>query len=691
MDGAKEPDRFPCEDPHRIDFNEDNVRIGIDIGGTFTDFVFFDEELRAFYTYKVLSNPLNPAQPVLDGLEALDLKKPPSIIHGSTIATNALLERKGARTALISTYGFRDVIAIGRQVRSELYDFAAHRPQPLVPEELRLEIKERVDHRGNVITPLNEEGVKDLCESLKNLDAESVAVCLLFSFAYPTHEKTIARVFREADFFVSPSCEILPEFREYERTSTSVINAYVSPIVDRYLQQLKDRLEDVDFRMMQSNGGSIRASQIRKQAVRSILSGPAGGVVGAFHIAKIAGFENVIGFDMGGTSTDVSLCAGDIRITNEAEIDGFPIRIPMIDIHTVGSGGGSIAYVDAGGALRVGPQSAGADPGPVCYGLGGTEPTVTDANLVLGRLMPEYFLEGRMSLDSRSAQSALEDLAEQAGISAQSDLSRSQTAALGVIHVVNARMERALRVISVERGHDPKDFTLVSFGGAGGLHAAQLARALGIPRVLIPPTASTLSALGMLTADAVKDYVQTVMLPGTTAIEKLETLLEPLVDQCLDEFQQEGISKDRIILQKDLDIRYEGQGYELTVPLSAEFEQNFHDSHMQTYSHSSPDSPIEIVNVRLRGIGGVPRPPLPRAPLGTEDPEEAYLGQRPFVLIDGSVSPKPFYRGDQLKPGHVLRGPAIVVYKDTTVFLPVGDRARVDEFFNLVVEIGSET
>jgi N-methylhydantoinase A len=667
------------------------MRIGIDIGGTFTDFVFFDEELRTFYTYKVLSTPLNPAQPVLDGLEEIDSRESPFIIHGSTIATNALLERKGARTALISTKGFRDVIAIGRQVRSELYDFFAHRPEPLVPDELRLEIAERVDHRGKVLTRLNEDAVKELCESIQDLDTESVAVCLLFSFAYPAHEKTIARVLREAGFFVSPSCEILPEFREYERASTTVINAYVSPIVDRYLHELEEQLGAADFRIMQSNGGSIRASQIRKQAVRSILSGPAGGVVGAFHVGKMAGYENVIGFDMGGTSTDVSLCAGEIKITKEAEIDRFPIRIPMIDIHSVGSGGGSIAYTDAGGALRVGPQSAGADPGPVCYGLGGTKSTVTDANLVLGRLMPDYFLEGRMSLDSQAADAALEVLAKQANILVQSDLSLSQTAALGVIRVVNAHMERALRVISVERGYDPKDFILVSFGGAGGLHAAQLARALGIPRVLIPPTASTLSALGMLTADVIKDYGQTVMLAGNTPIEKLEELVTPFVDQGLYELQEEGIPKERITFYKELDIRYEGQGYELTVPLTLEFAQIFHASHEETYGHSSPGSPIEIVNIRLRAIGSVPRPPFPRAPLGSDDPEEASLGQRQFVQMDGRSSPKPFYQGDRLKPGHVLRGPAIIAYKDTTVFLPLGDRARVDEYFNLIIEIESET
>ncbi|HEY44095.1 MAG TPA: hydantoinase/oxoprolinase family protein [Anaerolineae bacterium] len=667
------------------------MRIGIDIGGTFTDFVTFEEEKGTFQTYKVLSTPENPSQAIFNGLAELAPIEPPYIIHGSTIATNALLERKGARTALFSTKGFRDVIAIGRQIRSKLYDFFAHRPDPLVPEELRFEVDERVDHRGNVLISLEEDTLHDLCEQLRGLNVESVAICLLFSFANPVHEKTITRVLRESGFLVSPSCEVLPEFREYERASTTVINAYVSPVVDRYLHALEERLEAADFHMMQSNGGSIRSSQARKEAVRSILSGPAGGVVGAFHVGKLAGYEYVIGFDMGGTSTDVSLCDGEIRITKEAEIDHFPIRIPMIDIHTVGSGGGSIAFVDAGGALRVGPQSACADPGPVCYGLGGIEPTVTDANLVLGRLMPEFFLEGRMLLNRQAADDALEALAEQTGILADADLSSAQRAALGVIEVVNTHMERALRVISVERGHDPRDFTLVSFGGAGGLHAAQLARALGIPRVLVPPTASTLSALGMLTADVIKDYVQTVMLAGATPIEELKQLMAPLVDQGLRELQREGVSKDRITLHRELDMRYEGQGYELAVPLTADFAQAFHASHRKIYGHSAPDSPIEIVNVRLRAIGSVPSPSFPRAPLGSDDAEEASLGRRPFVQMDGAMSPRPFYQGERLKPGHTFRGPAIVVYKDTTVYLPMGDRARVDEYFNLIIEIQPNT
>ncbi|MFQ5593410.1 MAG: hydantoinase/oxoprolinase family protein [Anaerolineae bacterium] len=676
------------------------MRIGIDIGGTFTDFVIFDEETGTYETYKTLSTPRDPSQAVLDGLERMRISNtsaglstsiqypisPQEIVHGSTVATNALLERKGARTALITTRGFRDVLAIGRQTRTDIYDFFADRPEPLVPSECRLEVTERIDHQGNVLIPLDTAELPDLVEQLQALDVESVAVCLLFSFLHPEHEQLITEQLRDAGFFVSPSSEILPEFREYERTSTTVINAYVSPIMDRYLGRLEAELDTEDFRIMQSNGGSIHADQARRQAVRSILSGPAGGVVGAQHVAAEAGFERVISFDMGGTSTDVSLCDGDIHVTAEGEIGGLPIRIPVIDIHTVGSGGGSIAYVDAGGALRVGPQSAGADPGPVCYGMGGAEPTVTDANLVLGRLAPDYFLGGRMALAADAAHQALTDLAHKLGLAPQRGLEAAQTAALGVVHVVNAHMERALRVISVERGHDPGDFTLVSFGGAGGLHACDLARALGIPRVLVPPGASTLSAFGMLTADVVKDYVQTVMLAGNTPYDELQRRFAPLAERGQREILAEGIEAGQITLHRELDMRYVGQSFELTIPLSPDFAEAFHATHFRTYGHSEPSDPVEIVNLRLRAVGSVPRPALPREPAGPADPSDAYLDHRPVVLA-GGVTDVPFYRGERLRPGYEIDGPAVIVQKDTTVFLAKGDAARVDGGFNLVVDV----
>lgn len=667
------------------------MRIGIDIGGTFTDFIAFDEEEGVINSYKILSTPRDPADAVFNGLEHFSPGEWQHVIHGSTVATNALLERKGARIALITTRGFRDVIAIGRQVRKELYNLLSTPVEPIVQDENRLEVTERVDHTGKVLNPLKEDEIPKLIKQLKTLEVESVAICLLFSFMNPDHEQMLARAIRKEGFFVSSSSEILPEFREYGRTSTTAINAYVAPIVDSYIQQLGEKLDANSFHIMQSNGGSIRADRARTGAVRSILSGPAGGVVGAFHVAKVAGFDQIISFDMGGTSTDVSLCDGAIQVTTEAEIGGFPIRIPVIDIHTVGSGGGSIAYVDSGGALRVGPLSAGADPGPACYGRGGKEPTVTDANLVLGRLAPDHFLGGRMALHSQASEVVLEKLGQQAGLTPQVGLTMAQTAALGVVQVVNAHMERALRVMSVERGHDPHDFTLVSFGGAGGLHASNLARDLGIPRVLISPFASTMSAFGMITADAIKDYVQTVMLPGDTTFEHLEGLIVPLIDQSKREMTQDGVPMEQITFHRDLDMRYVGQGYELQVPLTPDFTSEFHKLHLRTYRHSAPEAPIEIVNLRLRAVGRVSRPMMPRIPIEGEDPSESFIEPRPFVQDNGEVTPEAFYNGERLRPGNVIHGPAVSVYEDTTVYLPRGDRARVDEYLNLMVEVGSET
>lgn len=663
------------------------MRIGIDIGGTFTDFVIFDEEKGTLDTYKTLSTPHDPAQGVLDGLRIVQSGRA-RIVHGSTVATNALLERKGARTALVTTRGFRDVLAIGRQTRSALYDFFADRPEPLIPAERRLEVDERIDHHGAVIIPLDPAALPALAKQLQALEVESVAISLLFSFLRPDHERLIAEQLRVTGFFVSPSSEILPEFREYERTSTTVINAYVAPIMDRYLQRLESELEVDDFRIMQSNGGSIHTAEARAQAVRTILSGPAGGVVGAQAVAADAGFDRIVSFDMGGTSTDVSLCDGGIRVTAEGEIGGLPIRVPCLDIHTVGSGGGSIAYVDVGGALRVGPESAGASPGPVCYGLGGTRPTVTDANLVLGRLAPDYFLDGRMPLAPAAAHSALNELAAQAGLQSRDGLDAAQIAALGVIQVVNAHMERALRVISVERGYDPRDFTLVSFGGAGGLHACDLARALGIPRVLVPRTASTLSAFGMLTSDIVKDYVQTVMLPGNTPQAELGRRLQPLIDRGRREILAERVPAEQAVLECELDVRYVGQAYELTIPLNGDICDAFHAAHHRAYGHSEPSAPIEIVNLRLRVVGRVPHPVLPEEACGAADPAEAFLACRPVVL-PGGVAEVPFYHGDALRPGHVVAGPAVVVQKDTTIFLARSDSARVDPRFNLIVDVAS--
>lgn len=679
--------RCARQDEQALTENGKRLRLGIDIGGTFTDFVLVDEVSGSIRTYKVPSTSSNPADAVLAGLKILQPGPHPYIIHGSTVATNALLERKGARTALLATRGFKDVLAIGRQTRSVLYDFFTDRPEPLVPSDLRLEVEERIDHQGGIITPLKTEQIPALIAHLKDRGVESVAICLLFSFVNPIHEQLLAQALRDEGFRVSPSCEILPEFREYERSSTTVINAYVAPIMGGYVGLLQERLQTRDFYIMQSNGGITRAEVVRAEPVRAILSGPAGGVVGSQYIAKQAGFERLITFDMGGTSTDVSLCDGGIQVTYEGGIGGFPIRIPVVDIHTVGSGGGSIARVDPGGVLRVGPDSAGAEPGPVCYGQGGMSPTVTDANLVLGRLAAETFLGGRMELEEEASERALEVLADEAQLRSAGALSSAQVAALGVIQVTNAHMERALRVISVERGYDPIDFVLVSFGGAGGLHAVELARAVGIPRVLIPRWASTLSAFGMLVADILKDYVQTVMLPGNITYEELEGRMEGMMERGVKELVEQGVNSKDISLHREIDMRYIGQGYELSLPLSPEFNRDFHVLHKRRYGHSAPDAPVEVVNVRLRAVGYVPKPSLPLKQAGDPDPAVAFMERRSVVLNEERVDLVPLYSGERLEPGNELVGPTVVVYKDTTIFLAEGDRGVVDEGENLVVEV----
>jgi len=663
--------------------------IGIDIGGTFTDFVLYDDVEGTVHTFKGLSTPSNPANAVLLGLESIKSPDQPKIVHGSTVATNALLERKGAPTALVTTKGFRDILLIGRQTRTHLYDLFSDRPDPLIPSPRCFEVTERVDYRGRVLVPLSKSEVDALIPTLHEQQVEAIAVSFLFSFIYPDHERWVAERLRKAGFFVTASHELIPEFREYERTSTTAINAYVSPILHRYLSHIENQIGSSDFYILQSNGGRLSVSQAKGQGVRSILSGPAGGVVGAKHVAKLAGFDQSITFDMGGTSTDVSLIKDSIQVTTEAQIGGLPIRIPVIDIHTVGSGGGSIAFRDPGGGLRVGPQSAGADPGPICYGRGGGQPTVTDANLILGRLPSDGFLGGTMPLDQPRAEKALEQLAKDIRLDPAPGLNLRQTMALGIIQVVNAHMERAVRVVSVERGHDPRDFIFVSFGGAGGVHACDLARQLNIRRVLIPPMAATLSALGMLMADVQMDYVQTVMMPGHTRYDELDSQSQPMVDQGLKDLAEQGVQKEQIAIVRELDMRYRGQSFELVVPFSSQFRERFDVIHRERYGFDHKDAPAEVVNIRVRAVGYTTPPPLGTAEAGSPDPAEAFWCRRPVVVSQG-VEKVPYFQGALLKPGHRLTGPAIIVQADTTVYLGPTDRALMDRYRNLLIDVGAD-
>jgi N-methylhydantoinase A len=656
--------------------------IGVDTGGTFTDFVF--KEGDKWGVYKVLSTPSNPAQAVLEGLKYLSEGKKKQIVHGSTVATNAILERRGARTALITNKGFEDIIEIGRQNRTRLYDLAYRKEPHIIPSKLRFGLQGRILQTGEELKSLDTETAKAICLRLKELDIESVAVCFLFSFVNPTHEKKAKELLEPSGCQISLSHEILSEFREFERTSTTVINAYVSPKMHRYIEFLTDNLEPGDtLGIMQSNGGSISVETAMKESVRTILSGPAGGVVGAYEIGKLAGYTKLITFDMGGTSTDVSLIDKDLSLTLESTISGYPVKVPMIDIHTVGAGGGSIARLDEAGALKVGPESAGADPGPICYGKGDSI-TVTDANLYLGRLIPEHFLGGRMTLKKERLALYFEKMTENTELSAQ-ELSE------GILDVTNTAMERAIRVISVERGYDPREFTLFSFGGAGGMHAAFLARLLSIPKVLFPQNPGILSAIGMLMADVVKDYSLTVMQNQENAsFSSLSKMFHRIEDKGDKDLQAEGISRENIRLERYLDMRYEGQSYEIIVPFDEDYVDRFHNLHEKTYGYRNEDKAIEIVNIRFRARGIPEKPKFKKArKIEKMISAEAFLGEQEVVFDQRLMQTKIIAR-DKLKNGNQIKGPAVVVEYSSTLVVPPFAKAHVDGYGNIVMEIMTE-
>jgi N-methylhydantoinase A len=659
------------------------VLVGVDTGGTFTDFVVQDgTRLRV---HKVLSTPEDPARAILQGVDELGVDAARALIHGSTVATNVVLEQKGARTALITTAGFRDVLEIARQTRPTLYDLRVERDPPLVPRQLRLEVTERLDERGNVLIELDDHSVSATVEAVKNAGVDSVAVCLLFSFANPEHERIVTEHVRATGLSASASYEVLPEFREYERTSTVVLNAYVAPLMDRYLGNLERSLpEETQLRIMQSNGGSISAAVARSEAARTLLSGPAAGAVGAAYVAEASGFRQTISFDMGGTSSDVALIDGDLTETTDGRVGGHPSRLPMIDIHTVGAGGGSIAWFDAGGALKVGPYSAGASPGPAAYGQGGTEATVTDANVVLGRLSAEDFLGGGMALDVEAARGVVGKVADRLG-------SSLEDAALGIARVTNANMEAAIRVISVEKGYDPRGFTLVAFGGAGPLHACELANAMRIPRVLVPPTPGVLSAFGMLAADLRKDYVQTIMLSPDDDTATLKPTFEEMTRQGHAEILAEGVNEGRIEIESYLDMRYLGQSYELTVHYSGSLNDailEFHAAHQVRFGYSDPDEPVQIVNARVKAFGRAEQPEIPLTPYEQESPVTPDRTREVvFAGNDGAVTHRTgIYDRGKLPAGARVNGPAIVTQYDTTTVLPPGWSALVDQAGNLVAE-----
>jgi N-methylhydantoinase A len=730
------------------------LRIAIDTGGTFTDCVWRARgHLRML---KVFSTPADPSQAIVDALRKIAPDVELVLLHGTTVGTNTLLERKGARTALVTTAGFEDAIEIGRQARPKLYDFFFDRVEPLVPQDLRFGVNERTASDGTILTSPTPEELRSLTKQTAAAKPQSIAISLLFSFANPNNELAVAEALEPLAVPLSISHQILPEFREYERTSTVVINAYLQPVMQSYLENLESRslptsatrvaagaspaqvrktslseqgvavaqpfgakrspveerphaananVKERPFRaainsrkngalapavpaprifVMQSSGGITSLSTAAREPVRTVLSGPAGGVVGAAATARASGFDRIIAFDMGGTSTDVSLVESEIKTATDAQVAGLPVSVPMLDIHTVGAGGGSLARFDAAGVLRVGPQSAGADPGPICYGSG-TQPTVTDANLLLGRLQPTRFLGGDFTLDlDRTRRITQEWLKKQA-----SRLTLDQFSA-GVIRVVNATMEKAIRVVSIERGRDPRYFALVAFGGAGGLHACALAEALSIPHVIVPALPGALSALGILASDVVKDYSRTILWRVSSMIpaEQLNLEFSALEKSAANDFREEHWP-GRPHYKRSVDLRYRGQGYELNIPFTSHLLRAFEQEHRRRYGYAHPTREVELVTLRLRASlkstashAGADAFVRPRgAKLST--PSSA----RSPVLFDGKKLTTKIYSRDELRSGKRYPGPAIITEYSATTVIPPGKGFHLDRARSLIVTI----
>ncbi len=661
--------------------------VGVDTGGTFTDFVF--ETAGQIEIFKYPSTPSDPSRAIAAGLRTIAettgvALENIEVVHGTTVGTNALLERRGARTALITTRGFADVLVIGRQARPELYNLNALRPPPLVPDNLRFGLRERVSSTGEILESPDGAELTALVKQIKKANVESVAICLLFSFVNPVFEKQIAVALADLNIPLSVSHKILPEYREFERTSTVTINAYLQPLMGTYLKRLA--MNTGRLRVMQSSGGSISASAAADEPVRTILSGPAGGVVGALRTARAAGFEKIITFDMGGTSTDVALCERDgLRMTNEATVAGFPVAVSVMDIHTVGAGGGSIARVDEGGSLRVGPESAGADPGPACYGRS-LLPTVTDAHLVLGHFGGVGLLGGAFALNEERSRKAMTKLAKEMSKAARRRITVIE-AAEGVLSVANTNMERALRRISVERGYDSREFALLPFGGAGGLHAVDLARELRIPRIVVPNSAGALSAIGVLTADVVKDQSRTIMLDFEPGVEKkLEKIFAEMERTAAGALRREGFSTTQQKHERSLALRYKGQSFELDIKQTGtNLAASFHRAHRERYGYSQEANVVEVVSARVRSSGIVEKLPQRRASVSrkkTADTEKFMA-----AYLNGTKLRVALYQREGLAAGAKLRTPCIVTEYSSTTLIPPDARGEVDSYGNLIIQV----
>jgi N-methylhydantoinase A len=729
--------------PHRTQ----PLRIAVDTGGTFTDCVWIDPASGQLRMLKIFSTPADPSQAIVEALRKIGHAGELILLHGTTVGTNTLLERKGARTALVTTAGFEDAIEIGRQARPKLYDFFFDRVEPLVSRDQRFGVEERTASDGEILTAPSPVDLNALASRVASAKPQAVAISLLFSFANPKNERAVADALRPLGVPLSISHEILPEFREYERSSTVVVNAYLQPVMKGYLEKLQRRANDLAtgeskteapraeapgaeapisrravaalkrrsslswthdtqprIFVMQSNGGIAALAAAAREPVRTVLSGPAGGVVGAAATARASGFERVIAFDMGGTSTDVSLVDGAIATAaistiSDAQVAGLPVGVPMLDILTVGAGGGSLARFDAGGVLRVGPESAGADPGPICYGRG-MQPTVTDANLLLGRLQAERFLGGDFKLDIERTRTITH-----AWLKKHNSRLTLEQFADGVLRVVNAAMEKAIRVVSVERGRDPRDYALVAFGGAGGLHACALAEALGIPQVVVPALPGALSALGILASDVIKDYSRTVLwrVSGEIPSGRLSQEFSELEKQAARIFKQEGW-QGKAHYEKSVDVRYRGQGYELSIPLTKNLLKEFEREHQRRYGYIHPNREVELVTLRLRAVVRTPQLKIASAYAGGKPhvgkvahvgtaavgrPGRARLGSSSTlnaqVLFDGKKLETKVYSRDTLQPGRKYSGPAIITEYSATTVVPPLRSFWLDKAGNLII------
>jgi N-methylhydantoinase A len=682
-----------------------NVRVAIDIGGTFTDATLIDEETGGVSIAKVLTTPSDPSEGFMQAVDrALAEGKAEAgnvrfVVHATTVATNAIIEGKIARSGFVTTDGFRDLLEIARQVRPTLYDTQFEKPPPLVPRDRAVGVRERLGPTGEVLLPLQDESVREAAALLRREQVESVAVCLLHSYVNPAHEQRVGAILAEElpGIPISLSSDVAPEFREYLRASTTVINAAIRPVVGRYLERIEQRLADAGVQakllVMQSSGGVFGADAAARKPVFMVESGPAAGVIASAHLGETLGRPDILSFDMGGTTAKVGLIQGgrpsvtkDYNVGGHAgagigglSLSGYPVRTPVVDLVEIGAGGGSIAWVDSGGLLRVGPQSAGADPGPVCYRRGGVEPTVTDANVVLGRLNPAYFLGGEIELDVEGARAAIEErCAKPLGLTATD-------AANGIVEIANAAMVNALHLISVQRGYDPRDFVLVGFGGAGPVHANALARDAEMPTLLIPPSPGVFSATGLLTTDLKRDAATTIMRRlDDVEPHELDTVFADLERAGAEELAREGLAGDQVEFLRQIDMRYVGQSYELTIPAGEDLLGRFHAEHDRVYGFAAPAEPVELVSLRLTSIGRIAKPPL-RA-LETGDVEEPKARREVYFAEAGGYVDCPIYDRYALLAGARVIGPAVIEEFDSTTVLHPGFALTVDETGNLIVE-----